>query len=49
MFVALGLAAIGYAVRPVLPQQQSRLVLPAILILMDLFYVASRDSLALCA
>ena len=46
MVIALAIAVIGYATRPVLPPQQSRLVLPAILILMDLFYVASRDALA---
>lgn len=46
MFVALGIVAIGYAWLPVLPPEKARLIVPAILLLMDLFYIASRDALA---
>ena len=46
MLVAQVITAIGYAVRPTLPSEESRLVLPIILGLTALFYVASRDTLA---
>lgn len=46
MFVSLGIVAIGQIWLPVLPPEKNRLLLAGILLLMDLFYVASRDALA---
>jgi hypothetical protein len=46
MFVALGIVAIGYRWQPVLSADKARLLMPTILMLMALFYVASRDALA---
>lgn len=45
-FVALGIVAIGYTSQPVLAPGRAKLLVPLILLLMDLFYIASRDALA---